>query len=136
MTSNNTMHTTDIAGILRNDMIPRHVTEDHFLKKTLLGRHYSIWVRLGKYKLQIWIEKEDSQSQTNNTVSHMFCFPLTLPFEPQKSINFIFDIMIVIQSHHNSDIHIMPFLPCFVLLILTDVLNCTKVISKTKRKGL
>lgn len=58
------------------------------------------------------------------------------PFELQKEINFIFDIVIGIQSHHSSYLHIMPFLPCFMPLILTYVLNCPKGISKAKEKGL
>jgi hypothetical protein len=39
-------------------------------------------------------------------------------FEAWKEINFIFDIVIGIQSHHSSCLHIMPFLLCFMPLIL------------------
>lgn len=57
-------------------------------------------------------------------------------FELQKRINFIFDIVIVIQSHHNSNIHIGLFLPCLIYAPYFDPhLNCTKVISKTKMRG-
>lgn len=57
-------------------------------------------------------------------------------FGPQRRIHFIFDIVIVIQSHHNSDIHIGPFLPCLIYAPDFDPhLNCTKIISKTKIRG-
>lgn len=57
------------------------------------------------------------------------------PFEPQKGIQFILDIVIGIQSHHNSYLHIMPFLPRFRPLILIHVLNCSKGICKTRGAG-
>lgn len=58
------------------------------------------------------------------------------PFEPQKGLHFIFDIVIGIQSHHHSSLHIMSFSPCFMPLIWPHVWNYPEGISKIKEEGL
>ena len=58
------------------------------------------------------------------------------PFEPQKGLHFIFDIVIGIQSHHHSSLHIMSFSPYFKPLIWPHVWNYPEGISKIKEEGL
>ena len=54
------------------------------------------------------------------------------PFEPQKRIHFIFDVVIGVQSHHHSALPIMSFLPCFMPLSATHICNYPEGILKIR----
>lgn len=101
-----------------------------------------MWVDVTQFESD-WGNRSSNFELKKKVVNHRYMtvtytdvlLPSDSPFEPQKGINFIFDIVIATQSHHNSYLHIMPFLPYFVPLILSHLLNCPKGISKTKEKG-
>lgn len=101
-----------------------------------MGRHYSIWVRSGKWKLQFWTEKEGNQSQIHDTGLHRCSAFLWLTLWASERATFYFwysnwDTVTpsLISSHY-------VFFPCFMPLIWPHVWNYPEGISKIKEEGL